>query len=79
MQPSDIVSVSDLRTQTNAIFKRLKHPKCIVANNKPQAILMSLKDYNRLSEYLENRETVVDFGKEWVSPKDLLSVHKKIK
>ena len=79
MYPSDIVSVSLLRTKTNTIFKDLHTPKCIVANNKPQAMIISLEDYGKLAEYFEPRKTVVDFGKKWIDAKKLLAIHKKKK
>jgi hypothetical protein len=77
MHPSDIIPVSTLRTSTNTIFKDLQHPKCIIVNNKPQAMLISIKDYDRLAEYFEDRQTVVDFGKKGIDPKKLLAAHKK--
>ena len=77
MHPSDIVPVSVLRMQTNSIFKQLQRPKCIIANNKPKAVLISVKDYDKIAEYFEDRETVVDFGEKGINPQKLLVAHKK--
>ena len=78
MYPSDIVSVSDLRTKTKSIFGRLKSPKCIVINNKPAAILMNIGQYQDYLKQQEERHTVVDFWNEWIDPRKLLEVHENL-
>lgn len=77
MHPSDIVPVSMLRMQTNDVFKHLQRPKCIIANNQPKAVLISIKDYDKVAEYFEDRKTVVDFGDKGIEPQKLLPAHKK--
>ena len=62
MHPNDIIPVSVLRVNTNAVFKNLRTPKCIIANNEPKAMLISIKDYERIAEFFEPRHTAVDFG-----------------
>lgn len=78
MYPTDIVSVSDLRTKTKSIFGRLKSPKCIVVNNKPVAILMNINQYQDYLKTQEERKTVVDFWDVWIDPKKLLEVHENL-
>jgi len=78
MYPSDIVSVSDLRTKTKSIFGRLKNPKCIVINNRPVGILMNIQQYQDYLKQQEERNTVVDFGEEWIDPRKLLAVHQSM-
>lgn len=77
MHPSDIVPVSALRTHTNTIFKSLRRPKCIISNNEPMAVLISIQDYEKIAEFFEPRHTVIDFGEKWINPKKLLTAHKK--
>lgn len=79
MRATDIVPVSVLRMHTNKVFQNLETPKCIIANNEAKGFLMSVKDYEKIAEFLEPRNTVVDFGKQWVDAKKLLTVHKKKK
>lgn len=77
MRATDIVPVSVLRMHTNDVFKSLSTPKCIIANNEAKAFLLSVKDYEKISEFLDPRHTVVDFGEEGISPHKLLATHKK--
>ncbi len=75
MYPTDIISVSDLRTKTQQIFGNLGRAKCIVAHNKPQAVLLSIKEYEQLIQKKEQRKTVVDFWEDGVNVKELLACH----
>jgi len=49
-----------------------------VANNKPQAVLISVKAYEKLLKQQKIWNTEVDFGEEGIDAKELLAVHDKI-
>ncbi len=79
MRATDIIPVSVLRMHTNKVFQNLHTPKCIIANNKAKAFLMSVKDYEKIAEFLESWNTVIDFGEKGIDAAKLLTVHKKRK
>jgi PHD/YefM family antitoxin component YafN of YafNO toxin-antitoxin module len=62
MHPTDIVSVSELRSKTAQVFKKLDRPQCILINNKPEAMLISIEYYDQIIK-TQQWKTVVDFGK----------------
>lgn len=75
MYPSDVVSVSDLRSKTAGIFADLSRPKCVVSHNKPQAVIMSVDAYEQLMDWQAHWKTVVDFGDETKSARELLDAY----
>ena len=76
MLASDIISITDFRNRMNKIFASLSRPQFIVANNKPQAVIMSVAQYESMMKKLE-WEDVVDFGHNGIDPQDLLSSHNR--
>jgi len=79
MFPTDVISITDLRTQTAKVLHSLRDgAKYVFVNNKPQAVLLSPSEYAKIEKERQIQEIKDDVkytkqhGKKYTSTKDLM-------